>query len=759
MSSSQNAAPDSGPDKRTKARMSLGSLLGFRTGFSLRASSRAAGRFLRTQVWAWPICAAALLAAIAYWINSAVERTVRQQIAGEVKTICDAGATAARIWMKEQEVNARMAAVSEGVLPRVRRLLEREKQATHRDTELMQAKEQAELAAYLAPLLKILGYEYFYVVSPTWHVVATNNEAMVGKPVNSARKWFYEKVYREGPSMLLPYRSSERLPDANGDLRSGLPSMIVAAPIPGEDGKPIAVLGLRIRPEGAFTAIFQVGRSGKTGETYALDRTGRMLTQSRFDDDLKQIGLLADLPDSASVLTIELRDPGVNMAEGKRPPQKRADQPLTRSAADAIAGNSGVDVSGYRDYRGVPVVGAWTWVPEYEFGVVTEIATAEAYRPLYILRWTFWGLFGLLALSALAIFLFTVVVARKQREVQKAVLAARQLGQYTLGEKIGAGGMGTVYKASHLMLRRPTAVKLLNPDKCSDEAVERFGREVQLTSQLNHPNTITVYDYGRTPEGVFYYAMEFLDGINLEDLVANSGALPEGRVVSILRQICGSLAEAHAAGLIHRDIKPSNVILNHRGGLADFVKVLDFGLAKAVGDAQAARLTAANSLTGTPLYLAPEAIERPGSVDARVDIYAIGAVGYFLLTGTPVFRGESIVEICMQHVQTPPETPSRRLGRSVAPALEAVLLHCLEKARERRPAGARILLEELAACDAQAGWSPADAEVWWADFRRGSAASAPASTAGAAAATTAPQPTIGTATVALAPDQRVAPAP
>jgi serine/threonine protein kinase len=346
---------------------------------------------------------------------------------------------------------------------------------------------------------------------------------------------------------------------------------------------------------------------------------------------------------------------------------------------------------------------------------------------------------GLLIASAVALFAFMLVVARQQLAVQKAVLTAKQLGQYTLEGKIGSGGMGSVYRARHALLRRPTAVKLLEPDKVSDLAVARFEREVQLTSRLAHPNTVAIYDYGRTPEGVFYYAMEYLDGIDLEDLVRRFGPVPEGRAVSILRQVCGSLAEAHGLGLVHRDVKPANVILCHRGGIPDFVKVLDFGLARAVGAEGEARLTAAGSLTGTPLYLAPEAVERPDAVDARADLYALGAVGYFLLTGTPVFRGQTIAELCMQHLKAPPEPPSQRLGRPLDPPLEALILKCLAKSPDDRPPSARAALDELAGYEGAGGWSGADAEAWWTRFKAeaGDALSGPVPETGLAGQTVA----------------------
>ena len=256
---------------------------------------------------------------------------------------------------------------------------------------------------------------------------------------------------------------------------------------------------------------------------------------------------------------------------------------------------------------------------------------------------------------------------------------AKELGQYQLEAKLGEGGMGVVYRGRHRMLRRPTAIKLLHPDKTTDEAIARFEREVQLTCQLNHPNTIAIYDYGRTPEGIFFYAMEFLDGINLEALVNRFGPQPEGRVIHILRQICGSLAEAHEIGLVHRDIKPANIMLGCRGGESDVVKVLDFGLVKAVDAKKESSLTSAGAVIGTPLYMSPESIESPERVDSRSDLYSVAAVGYFLLTGTPPFDGQSVIEICMHHSRTPPERPSERLKRPVSDDLEAVLLKGLAK--------------------------------------------------------------------------------
>ncbi len=257
----------------------------------------------------------------------------------------------------------------------------------------------------------------------------------------------------------------------------------------------------------------------------------------------------------------------------------------------------------------------------------------------------------------------------------------------------------------------------MEPAKTTDISVARFEREVQLTSQLNHPNTITIYDYGRTDEGVFYYAMEFLDGFSLDVLVQRFGPQPDGRVIQILLQVCGSLIEAHTAGLIHRDIKPANIMLTRRGGVCDFVKLLDFGLVKAIDSHKMQTLTAADAITGTPLYMAPETIQDAEGCDARGDLYALGAVGYYLLTGRPMFDTGSVMEIMRAHVETRPIAPSKRLARPMSRELERLLLACLEKVPANRPQSAAEMARGLELCVPEQPWTSADAELWWQQYQ------------------------------------------
>jgi serine/threonine-protein kinase len=227
-----------------------------------------------------------------------------------------------------------------------------------------------------------------------------------------------------------------------------------------------------------------------------------------------------------------------------------------------------------------------------------------------------------------------------------------------------------------------------------------------------NPHTVSVYDFGRTPEGAFYYVMEYLDGFDLERLVRQEGPLPPGRVVHILRQVCEALAEAHGAGLVHRDIKPANIILSELGGISDFAKVVDFGLVKDVTGADDVRLTREGVFAGTPQYLSPETIQDGMSSDPRSDFYALGAVAYYLLTGTPMFEGR-LIDVIQSHLQRSPEPPSARLGRPLPPKLESVVLECLEKDPSRRPESAQALMDRLDACDDVEPWATEEARRWW----------------------------------------------
>ncbi|HSN83840.1 MAG TPA: serine/threonine-protein kinase [Polyangiales bacterium] len=329
-----------------------------------------------------------------------------------------------------------------------------------------------------------------------------------------------------------------------------------------------------------------------------------------------------------------------------------------------------------------------------------RVATSQA-----IITAMWWTL--TVGLSALA--------SRVIHKLRKEVSDIQSLGQYNLERKLGEGAMGVVYEAKHGMLKRPTAIKLLRPELSDGEALDRFRREVQLTAKLTHPNTVTIYDYGRTPDGLFYYAMELLDGATLTQVVEASGPQPVERVVRILRDAALALNEAHESGLIHRDIKPSNIMLARQGGVPDVTKVLDFGLVKNLGKVDDLEKTNTLSIKGTPHYLSPEAIEDPQGIGPRSDLYSLGAVGYYLLAGRHLFNGKTIIEVCMHHLNTTPLPLAEVCTEELPSGLEELIFACLAKSQADRPASGEELADGLDRLDV-ARWTRADAEAWWDVF-------------------------------------------
>jgi serine/threonine-protein kinase len=298
---------------------------------------------------------------------------------------------------------------------------------------------------------------------------------------------------------------------------------------------------------------------------------------------------------------------------------------------------------------------------------------------------------------------------------------ARRMGQYHLKQRLGAGGMGEVYLAEHSLLKRPCAIKIIRPGSQADpQALARFEREVRATARLSHWNTVSVFDYGHTDDGTFYYVMEYLPGSNLADLVKRHGPLPAARAIHLLRQTCRALHEAHAAGLIHRDIKPANLFAARQGGVCDIAKLLDFGLVKQAADKPADQNSPGAALSGSPLYMAPEQAGFAGTPDRRSDIYSLGATAYFLVTGKPPFEGGNLTQVILAHARENVVPPSQVDSRVPADQ-EQVIVKCLAKNPADRFPDASSLERALAACRDADRWSDADAERWWNEAGEGTA--------------------------------------
>mgnify|MGYP002399921645 CR=1 FL=1 len=624
-----------------------------------------------------------------------VARQLESTLASELTTIRDLNVTALREWLGAVE-RAGVATASD---PEVRgKALElfRDSERVRTADELAALPAQAELRRRLEPMLRVWKLDDYVLIAHGRTVGATRT-ALLALPVPASD--LPPRALRGEPAIDLPHKPTVDAFDARESL------MWVINPIKGDAGAVQGFIAFKIDTEHTFTRLLKTARFGDSGETYAFARDGMLLSTSRFEDHLRSAGVLKGSQRSA--LNLSAREPAESLSVGGA---LGLAGPLTRAAREASEGRTGADVSGYRDYRGAEVVGAWTWLDDYGFAVATELDREEAYRSSRVVR------NASRALTAI-IFACAIVIGAGSSVMRRMAMRSRRierLGQYTIEKKLGEGGMGVVYRAHHALLRRPTAVKVLKGVAADAEVLGRFEREVQTMASLTHPNTVAVFDYGRTRAGVPYYVMEFLSGRSLEDLVEEVGALPQARVVYILLQVLGSLEEAHDSGIVHRDIKPANVMLCRRGGLADFVKVVDFGLVKRVEGAPDAKLTQTNTILGTPLYMSPEAIQDPESIDARSDLYAVGAVAYFLLSGRPIVDGPTVMAILSKQMVELP-TPLTEIVPGIAPELGALVTEVLAKSRDDRPGSAREIAARLEAIRDAHGlqWTQSEAAAWW----------------------------------------------
>jgi len=640
----------------------------------------------------------ALVSSIGAWVYSGVRSALVELAADNLNAQAASAALAVQIWIGEKQLNVARWGRDPRVIDSAERLI-----AAGDDQAQRQACAGA-LGAGLVQAIDLLRLEdaaaAIHLIDRQGRVLAARHPVMCGLAIDAAR-WRNFAPALQGQTRFTPTLAEE---DRVGLGRSGEgPKVWFAAPVRNAGGEIIAVLDIGKSVDERFTQLFSVAAIGAGGESFAFDRRGLMLTESRYRDVLVERGDLR--AGESSVLRMPLRDP--DEAAESRP---------TRLVVQALAGLEaspprlhGDARQPYRTYHGERVVGAWRWLPDLGFGIAVEVPEDEAFAPLRRVELTFLGL-GL-AVGIVA-FGFVVALLRIQRMADE-VAAAQRLGNYELFEEIGAGGVARVYRAQHRLLKRPTAVKVIHLHASSDELLARFDREVRLASQLMHPNTIEIYDYGRTPEGLPFYAMELLLGLTLQQIVERTGPLPPPRVAHALRGIAGSLSEAHERGLVHRDVTPANIMLCQKGGLYDVPKLLDFGLIKDTRTPHTRDLTRALRVLGTPSYMAPERIEHPDSADARSDLYALGAVGFYCLAGRPPLEGDSDLALAYKVVNTPAPAVGAVAAQPVPPALEALIARCLAKSLQERPATATEVAAALDLLLLELPWTNGDARSWW----------------------------------------------
>ncbi len=622
---------------------------------------------------------------LAFLVVQRSEETLKSNLRSKFTSILNIEIEAIREWIASNKKLAGYLASDDELVALLQKMV---KDPGNEETALA-------IRRHLAKATNQFGVENGLVMTAAGGLVESGVAGWTNQELPRFRKQFQEtrRLGRATVSRLFeatvkqPQNDSSVLPEEPTTTHA----MIVAAPIADGQGHVVGFLGIGIQVEDAFTSLLRSSRIGDTGETLVYDATGHRISRSRFGQLNR---------DAAA-------DPLFQQLLAIRTGQRSGIQ---------------VDLSGHPDGRGQRVVSAGRWLSSLNFGVIHRMDHAEATAPITQIRQFLWTLCSLLLLTTGAMIIYRWYLMRFRRVAQAQELSDKRLGPYLLDEKLGEGGMGVVYRARHALLRRPTAVKILSPEKSSRASIARFEREVHFTSQLQHPNTISIYDFGRTETGLFYYAMEYLDGLNLDQLVKLDGSIPDGRVVSILQQICQSLAEAHGLGLIHRDIKPANIMLCDQGGAVDIVKVLDFGM---VRDANLKRPDRQGSLSGTPAYMAPEAFVDPANVDARMDVFAIGAVGYYLLTTHPLLKANQLSEILKLHRSDLAGGTAARLRGLVAnktikasPKLISIVSRCVAVDREKRFGSVDQVLCELDHCQPYVNWKSADAKAWWSEYAR-----------------------------------------
>jgi tRNA A-37 threonylcarbamoyl transferase component Bud32 len=557
---------------------------------------------------------------------------------------------------------------------------------------------QSALEAALQPALDALGADAFLLVDRDGIVRAADvTTRQQGATLHAGEQRLVQLASRSGASQL----------STPGEAVEWGAHLYGVSLLAAEEGSPAGHIVTRI-PLDRLGRVLALQERGQTGEGYLFNSRGLLLSASRWDAALRARGVLsADEPSSALHLTLEVPSEPRSGTGGGR-------GTLIQPVRDAVVQGTGANLEGYTSYHGGKVVGAWAWLPELQVGIAVEVSRREAYQPLYALRMASALLLALLGLLTATAWISLLLREMSDLRSDQARHRLQRLGQYTLGRRIGQGAMGEVFEARHALLRRPVALKVLRGPRVSESRIERFEREAQATAELTHPNTVSIYDFGRTDDGALYYVMEYLEGRDLEAMVRHFGAMPPARVLHFLLQITGSLGEAHRTGIIHRDIKPANVFICHRGGRLDFVKVLDFGLAKDIHETDITA-TGGSALLGTPSYMAPELLHSSENVSPASDVYAVGALGFFLLTGRRVFDVVAASDLYDAHLHKRPERPSVVRGMPIDPVLEGAILRCLEKSPHDRPEDALALHDLLQTSPLAGEWTDADAARWWRD--------------------------------------------
>ncbi|MFK7734649.1 MAG: serine/threonine-protein kinase [Pirellulaceae bacterium] len=669
-------------------------------------------KWARTPIWALALGTPVFLLGLAlvFWFEGLIQNALSQSVNAYLNETIDHRVSSFERWEREKISNALIWAQHPDIVGPIQSLINLTSQLPPDSDELHDALLESKFGDAIGQKLKLLSgcsdikyavWDRRMLTVCDWN--QREQPELLGRFVTPSGASMLTTVLKSTPKVYLPKLG--KAVTEGYQLHTSGPILSIFIPIVDPQSESV-VAALMVRNYGLADEFDEMVKSWTASEdsteVYLLDDRGTLLTNSRYESLLKRFG-----QNIASKKTSPPRymvvDPGVDLSRAKPSTSAESWTP-TLLAQQVINRSNGSDISGYSNYVGKRVVGAWRWLPSHQIGIAYEQEFDFAFRAGRLARWSMISLAALFSLAfvvATASLTFASASKRRLKNIS-------EVGAYQVQELIGQGGMGRVYLAEHALLCRQSAIKVLTQGLEDLSVIGRFEREVQLASQLTHPNTIAIYDFGRNSDGLFYYAMEYINGAHLGQLVEFVGPVPPGRAIFILRQLCCALMEAHQAGVVHRDIKPQNIMVCNRGGEPDFVKLFDYGLVKSFAPGVSNNSSQTKVVVGTPRFMAPERLNSPWLADPRVDIYSVGALAYFLLTAQlpPLVTFET----GMDHEQTGVETLD--LPPDVVDFGE-LLSVCMAVEPSTRPSNMASLLRELEELSSKFPWTRGDSINWW----------------------------------------------
>ena len=627
---------------------------------------------------------AVVAAVTAVWAFLNVQTTVKEARRNYLESLLAVQGEMVNAWIVERQADATLWADD----PEVAALATGLVGSRHAHASAAAQRRHDAFRQRLAPALEDRNLAVANVVDAQGMLIASLIPEYVGRKLKPA-VWHRLKRALGGESIFIgPLFEQDRV---GGPLVAHADQALVwfAAPVHDKTGRVIAVLCLGRYAASRFAGMFEITHPGKTGEAYAFDAAGRMLSHSRFEKRLIERGQLAAGQRALGRLMLRPPDTDQGIRTGDHQPTRLVAQALRAGAAATDA--QGIILESYRNYLGEPVIGAWRWLAAHELGIAVEISEAESYKPIAILNT---HLLILMLTLAVALFLGPTLPAILWRRVVP-VKSGQRVGAYRLDSKIGEGGMADVFFGTHERLGRRAAVKVVKGG-LREEMHQRFEREACLMASLRHPDIAAVFEIGNVEDGRPYYAMEYFEGESLDRVVARDGPMDERRACRILIRVCGILQHVCDQGIVHRDTKPENILLSADAAGGVGVKLIDFGLAKSRDPADHDQLTQEVNLLGTLGYLAPERMRDPSDADIRGEVYAVGALGYFLLTGQ-----EWVPSLERAGGEEAPPVGDRRTLDT--PGLEAAIAKAMRHRKDARWENCREMATALEMCLSSAG--------------------------------------------------------